>query len=211
VIDQNLTNVINNIEKARLSVSAHRIVKIVAVSKYTTQENINICCSSGQRAFAESKVQDLKTKSENLNNLPIQWHFIGNLQKNKINQLIDLNPYLVQSIDSLELAKSFDSKLEVKDKKQDVLLQVDRLDNPKDTFYQIKEECKNLNIKGIMSIGINTDDLNIIQKSFENSYKLFEDLQKDGVQICSMGMSGDYELAIKCGSNMVRVGSSIFS
>jgi pyridoxal phosphate enzyme (YggS family) len=210
MIEENLTEVINNIEKARLCVNAHHIVKIVAVSKYTTEKNIEICCNTGQRAFAESKVQDFKVKADNLSNLPIQWHFIGNLQKNKINNLIDLNPYLIHSIDSLELAKSLDDKLKVKDKKQKILLQVDRLDDIQDSYLNIKENLSNIEIMGLMTIGVNTDDKSVIQKSFENTYKNFEDLQKHGATICSMGMSTDYELAIKCGSNMVRVGSKIF-
>jgi uncharacterized pyridoxal phosphate-containing UPF0001 family protein len=75
---------------------------------------------------------------------------------------------------------------------------------------QIKEECSSINLKGVMSIGAHTENQSDIQKSFEETYSIYESLQKEGATICSMGMSSDYELAIKCGSNMVRVGSSIF-
>jgi pyridoxal phosphate enzyme (YggS family) len=211
MIEQNLTEVINNIEKARLSVSAHHIVKVVAVSKYTNQDSIQKCCEAGQRAFGESKVQDLKTKSENLSYLPIQWHFIGNLQKNKINHLIDLKPYLIHSIDSYELAKALDDRLDKKGLTQKILLQTDRLDDIDTTYSKILENCKNISLEGIMSIGVNTEDKKIIQKSFESTYQTFETLKSKGAKVCSMGMSGDYELAIKCGSNMVRIGSKIFN
>ncbi len=99
----NLDEVISKAEAARLSLSDHHIVKIVAISKYNTQEDIQTLYEAGQRAFGENKVQDLKEKSVNLDDTPIEWHFVGRLQKNKINNLIDLNPSLMHSLDSLEL------------------------------------------------------------------------------------------------------------
>jgi pyridoxal phosphate enzyme (YggS family) len=83
-------------------------------------------------------------------------------------------------------------------------------ENAVQTYQQIKEECPNLKLQGIMSIGAYSDDKKKIEKSFNTTYKIFEKLQKDGASICSMGMSSDFELAIKCGSNMVRIGSALF-
>ncbi len=216
----NLDEVIEKIEFARLQVNAHHIVKIVAVSKYSTAEEIQSLLEVGQRAFGENKVQDLITKSQELEDLPIEWHFIGNLQKNKINNLIDANPMLMQSLDSLELALAMNSKLKAKDQTMDMLVQVNSanetsksglsVDETLDTYAQISEQCPNINLKGLMSIGAHSDDKKLIKQSFEQTRALFDKLPNNQDLICSMGMSSDYELAILCGSNMVRIGSKLF-
>jgi pyridoxal phosphate enzyme (YggS family) len=213
-----LDHIVQRIEDARITVSEHHIVKIVAVSKYSTEEAIKRLYAIGQRAFGENKVQDLVTKSQNLEELPLEWHFIGNLQKNKINHLIDANPYLFQGLDSLELAQALQKRLEVKGTEMECLLQVNSAneasksgvsaEEAKDIYAQIKESCPNIDLRGLMSIGAHTDDKKIIQQSFETTHKLYEGLE--GADICSMGMSSDFELAIKCGSNMVRLGSVMF-
>ncbi len=113
----NLDIVIEKIEKARLEVSDHHIVQLVAISKYSNSDDIATLYEAGQRAFGENKVQDFKQKSQELDELPLSWHFVGNLQKNKINNLIDLNPSLFHGLDSLELALELDKKLKVKSKK----------------------------------------------------------------------------------------------
>jgi uncharacterized pyridoxal phosphate-containing UPF0001 family protein len=95
IATQNLDKLITKVEAARLRVSEHHIVKIIGVSKYSTSEDVATLYEAGQRAFGENKVQDLKDKSVALDELPIEWHFIGRLQKNKINNLIDLRPSLV--------------------------------------------------------------------------------------------------------------------
>lgn len=217
---ENLDTVITNVEAARLSLSDHHIVKIVAISKYNNEADIQTLYESGQRAFGENKVQDLKSKSEALDDTPIEWHFVGRLQKNKINNLIDLNPSLNHSLDSLELAYELDKKLEAKNRKMNCLLQVNSAReesktgvNPEDAvniYNEIFENCKNIKLKGIMSIGAHVDDENEIKQSFKTTKKIFDSLQNKGAKYCSMGMSSDYELAITCGSNMIRVGSSLF-
>ena len=211
--------IVRRVEFARLQVNDHHIVKTIAVSKYSTSEEIQKLYNIGQRAYGENKVQDLKTKSQELEELPIEWHFIGNLQKNKINNLLDINPSLFHALDSIELAHELQQKLQVRDMKLDCLLQVNsaREDSkhgfmPKITlqaYTQIQEECPNINLKGLMSIGAHTDDKAIIKKSFETTHNLYKQL--NGATICSMGMSGDFELAIACGSNMIRLGSIMFN
>lgn len=214
-----IDSIIERVEKARLSVSGHHIVKIVAVSKYSTSEEIKTLYEIGQRAFGENKVQDLEKKAEELDALPLEWHFIGNLQKNKINHLIKVNPFLFQSLDSLELALELDKRLEINGTTMDALLQINSAyeetkagilpEDAIDVYKQINLTCKHINLKGVMSIGAHTDDTKIIQKSFETTHKIYTQLK--GASICSMGMSGDFELAIKCGSNMVRIGSLMFN
>ena len=214
-----LDSIIERVEKARLSVSGHHIVKIVAVSKYSTSEEIKALYEIGQRAFGENKVQDLEKKAEELDELPLEWHFIGNLQKNKINHLIKINPFLFHSLDSLELALELDKRLEINGTTMDALLQINSAyeetksgvlpEDAIDIYKQISLTCKHINLKGVMSIGAHTDDTKIIQNSFETTHEIYTQLE--GASICSMGMSGDFELAIKCGSNMVRIGSLMFN
>jgi len=215
---QNLDNIITKIEFSRLQVDNHKIVQLLAISKYSTANDIKKMYESGQRAFGENKVQDLKEKQDILSDLPIAWHFVGSLQKNKINNLIDLNPSLMHSLDSLDLAKELDKKLKVKDKKMNCLLQVNSAneesksgvnqDDAIEIYNEIKEKYSNINLKGIMSIGANTEDKNIIIESFQTTKKIF-DKCKDAT-ICSMGMSGDFEMAILEGSSMIRIGSALF-
>jgi len=216
---QHIDKIIENIEKARLHVSAHHIVKIVAVSKYSDSDAVRSLYEIGQRAFGENRVQDLKTKSEILDELPLEWHFIGNLQKNKINQLLAIEPSLFQALDSLELAQALQKRLETNNKTLNTLLQINSAkeqtksgvlpEMAADIYAQIKQSCPNINLKGVMSIGAHSENEAEIKKSFEITHSIYESL-KDAT-VCSMGMSGDYELAIRCGSNMVRLGSVMFA
>ncbi|SMC09895.1 YggS family pyridoxal phosphate-dependent enzyme [Nitratiruptor tergarcus] len=216
----NFDAIIQRVEAARIKRSEHHIVQIVAVTKYVGTEEIQALYELGQRAFGESRVQDLKAKSEALADLPIEWHFIGRLQKNKINHLIDLEPWLMQSLDSYELALALDKRLDAKGKKMDCLLQINSAKEETkagvmpeaayDEYLKIIENTKYINLCGVMTIGAHTEDRAIIKKSFETTYKIFESLKPHGAEICSMGMSNDFELAIECGSNMVRIGSLFF-
>ncbi len=213
-----IDNVIRRVEEARLKVSSHHIVKIVAVSKYVDSEAVKRLYEIGQRAFGENRVQDLRQKSGELEELPLEWHFIGNLQKNKINNLLDINPFLFQALDSIELAHELQKRLEKRDMTLDTLLQINSAkeeskhgfmpEAAKEAYLQIQEECPNIFLKGVMSIGAHTDDKEMIKNSFETTYRIYEELPD--ATICSMGMSGDFELAIECGSNMVRLGSIMF-
>lgn len=211
--------IIERIEHARIRVSEHHIVKIVAASKYVDAQAIRDLYSIGQRAFGENKVQDLITKANLLEELPLEWHFIGNLQKNKINQLLVVRPHMIHSIDSLELAHALQERLERENMTLRALVQVNSAyEETKsgfmpeefiDRYTQITDQCPNLKLQGIMSIGAHTDDLQIVQKSFETTYSLFEKLPN--ATVCSMGMSSDFELAIQCGSNLVRLGSILLN
>ncbi|QKF73606.1 type III pyridoxal 5-phosphate (PLP)-dependent enzyme, YggS family [Aliarcobacter faecis] len=220
IATKNLDNLITKVEAARLRVSEHHIVKIIGISKYASSEDIKTLYEVGQRAFGENKVQDLKEKSQTLENLPIEWHFVGTLQKNKINNLIDLNPTLVHSLDSLPLALELNKKLVERDKKLSCLLQINSsYENTKsgvdpkeaiDIYKKILELCSNITLKGVMTIGANSEDEELIKKSFTITKEIFNTLIPFGARYCSMGMSGDFELAIACGSNLIRVGSTLF-
>ncbi len=217
---QNLNKVVTQIEGARLRVSDHHIVKLIAVSKYSNTKDIETLYNVGQRAYGENKVQDLKEKSENLDEFPLEWHFVGRLQKNKINNLIDIAPSLFQSLDSLELAHELNKKLAVKNRKMNCLLQINSAHEesktgvkPEDAvsiYNEILDTCPNIVLKGVMSIGAHVEDEEEIKKSFKITKDIYDVLVDKGARYCSMGMSSDYELAIKSGSNMIRVGSSLF-
>jgi len=216
----NLDEVIWNIEEARITVSEHHIVQLVAVGKYTEVENIATLYDLGQRAFGENQVQQLKVRMNTLEELPLQWQMIGSLQKNKINNLIDLRPTLMQSLDSLSLAKELNKKLSEKETKMHCLLQINAAaeesksgfssEEAYDMYQTIIETCPNIHLKGVMTIGAHSEDTKLIQQSFETTHKIYEKLVNHGATVCSMGMSTDYTLAIKCGSNLVRVGSALF-
>lgn len=217
---KNLDEVIWNIEQARIQVNEHHIVKLVAVGKYSDEANIKSLYDLGQRAFGENQVQQLETRMHNLEELPLEWHMMGTLQSNKINKLIELRPSLFQSLDSLKLANALNQRLAERNQNMNCLLQINSANEESksgvsteeahDIYAQIKESCPQIKLKGIMSIGAHSDDKKLIQQSFEKSYTIYESLKKYDANICSMGMSNDYELAILCGSNLVRIGSKIF-
>lgn len=213
--EQKLAQIKQKIQKANTS---NRPIRLIAVSKSVDSQAVRLMSEAGQMDFGENRVQVLKPKVEDLEDLKLNWHFIGRLQTNKINQLIELNPTLWHSCESLKRAKEFDKRLGIKGKTLDTLLQINSAnedekqgispEKAKDIYEEINSSCKNLNLKGVMSIGAFSDDKKLIQKSFEITYRVFEDL-KDA-KYCSMGMSSDFELAIKCGSNMLRIGSVLF-
>lgn len=217
----NLLAIKTNIKDTCEKVNIKNDIKLIGVSKYSTYEDIKILYEIGQKDFGENKVQDLKHKIEKLSNLrDIKWHFIGRLQKNKINNLLDLNPTLIHSIDSFELAYEVNKKLVNKNKTQDCLLQINSSyedskagitpEETIETYKKILNVCKNINLLGIMTIGTHSDNIDEIEKSFLTTKNLFNELKQYGAKHCSMGMSSDYELAIKHGSTMVRVGSKLF-
>ncbi|MBP3208239.1 MAG: YggS family pyridoxal phosphate-dependent enzyme [Campylobacter sp.] len=213
----NLEQILERIQNARISAGIWENVRLIAVSKNVDVDAVENLYSQGQIEFGENRVQEMKRKCEILSDLPLKWHFIGSLQSNKINHLLSLRPALWQSCNSLELAVAVDKRLNYT---LDTLLEINSADESSksgieisravDEFLKIKENCKNLNLCGVMSIGAHSDDLGEIQKSFETTYKIFENLRPHGAKICSMGMSDDYELAIKCGSNMVRLGRILY-
>jgi len=217
---ENLETVIQRIEAARIRVSEHHIVRMVVVSKYTAVENIATLYDLGQRAFGENRVQQLEERMQRLEDLPLEWHMIGRLQKNKINKLIELNPFLLHSLDSIELAEALNKRLEAKGKTMECLLQINSAREESkagvspeagvETYREILERFPGIRLRGVMTIGAHTEEQKTVRESFRTTRKIFDALQKEGAEICSMGMSGDFELAIECGSTMVRIGSALF-
>lgn len=209
----NLSKLLDDINE----LSNGRKVELIAVSKYVSSKEIEKLANDGQTSFGENKVQDLVKKSYELKELNLNWHFIGTLQTNKINALLKTRPILWQSCNSLKLAQAVNKRL---DYTLDTLLEINVADEKSktgldlnlaiETYHEILETCQNLNLKGIMCIGAHSDDELEVAKSFEKAYVIYESLQNKGAEICSMGMSSDYKIAIKCGSNMIRIGSLLF-
>ncbi len=214
-----ICELIQKVETARLKRSEHHIVQIIAVTKYTKEISpIVKLYSEGQRAFGENRVQDMEDKVNALSDLPLEWHFIGNLQKNKINKLLKLDPFLIHSLNSYELAVAINKRAE---KPVKCLLEINSAKEESkhglqpeaaiETYIKIKENLPNINLQGVMTIGAHVDDEKEIRKSFRLTYDIFEKLKPYGAKICSMGMSGDFEIAIEEGSNMIRVGSALLN
>lgn len=219
MLAQNLQDIIARIEKARIAYSRHQIVRIVAVSKTQNADAIRTLYAAGQRAFGENRVQDLCDKDAALATFPIEWHFIGTLQSNKINALLAIRPSLLHSLHSQQLAHALQKRLEKQGQNLRALLQINAAredskhgvapESASETYHAIRETCPNITLCGLMTIGAHTDKQREIQQSFETTKKIFDTLPD--ASILSMGMSDDFELAIACGSNMVRIGSLLFA
>jgi len=200
-------------------------VSLIAVSKTKTVEDIQQAYDAGQRLFGENMVQELMEKHEHLP-ADIQWHLIGHLQSNKVKYIA---PFIsmIQSVDSLKLLQEINKHAEKNNRVIDCLLQIYIADE--ETKYGLgfdeaiellrsKEfaALKNIRIRGLMGIATNTDIEKQIKeeyyelKTFFDGIKLSFFRKEESFNVLSMGMSADYKLAIEQGSNMIRVGSTIF-
>ena len=200
-------------------------VTLVAVSKTKPVEDILSIYNCGQKVFGENKVQELCSKFESMPK-DIEWHLIGHLQTNKVKYIAPFVS-LIHAVDSLKLLQEINKQAQKHNRVINCLLQI----------YIAKEESKfgldfdeaisilhspefvaleHINIVGLMGMATNTDDQSIVKKEFTQLEKFYQELKKDNTiahcnfSILSMGMSNDYAVAIDCGSNMVRIGSSIF-
>jgi hypothetical protein len=195
-------------------------VSLIAVSKTKPVNLIELAYEYGQRDFGENKVQELVEKHDSLPK-DINWHMIGHLQRNKVKYIATF-VHLIHSVDSYRLLLEI-NKQGFKNKRIiNVLVQIDiSKDNTKFgfTYNEFNEliklnklkDLKNINLKGMMGMASFSSNLSIIEREF-NELKNYYSKHKLNLNlnILSMGMSGDYELAIKCNSNMIRLGSTIF-
>ena len=195
-------------------------VKLVTVSKTNPAEKIKEVYDLGQRAFGENKVQELLEKQPVLPN-DIEWHLIGHLQTNKVKYIAGFIS-MIESIDSEKLLKEVDKEALKNNRKINVLLQVKiakeetkfglTVDETKDIFNKyLNGNYPNIEIKGLMGMASFVDDETQIREEFSVLKNLFDELSElKPLETLSIGMSGDFPLAIDCGSNSVRVGSAIF-
>lgn len=196
-------------------------VVLVAVSKTKPEEDLLEAYNAGQRVFGENKIQEMTEKWENLPK-DIEWHMIGHVQSNKVKYMAEY-VNLVHGIDRLKLIKELNKQAQKYDRTINCLLQIKIAEE--DTKFgmdindaeailnkDFKKTYPNVNVVGFMGMATFTNDEKQVQREFKTLKSHFDRLSKDynSLKILSMGMSGDYKLAITEGSTMVRIGSAIF-
>ena len=211
----------DNIEKIKSEIPDH--VTLVAVTKYHSTEDTKAVLDAGVYDLGESKVQDFLKKYEEIGNGP-RWHFIGHLQKNKVKYLIG-KTFLIHSVDSIELLDVIEKESKKQDVVTSVLLQLNlaREDTKsgilrEDLEAVLKElpKYKYIKVKGLMAIGPLTQNNEEIRNIFVELKKIYDKIKEkfsdEVIQMTylSMGMTDDYTIAIKEGSNMIRIGRKIF-
>jgi len=215
------TMITYNLEKIKQQIPLN--VQLVVVSKYRPIEQLMEVYNTGQRDFAENRVQELLGKFQEMPK-DIKWHLIGHLQSNKVKIIVGF-VHLIHSLDSVELAIEIDKQAAKINRVIPVLLQfhVAQEDSkfgikPIDAEIICKQilELPFIEIKGIMGMASFTEDESLIRKEFQLLKSIFENLKekffmdKLGFDTISMGMSSDFKIAIEVGSNLVRVGSLVF-
>ena len=195
-------------------------VLLVAVSKTKPIKDLEIAYEAGQIHFGENKIQELVSKE---NNLPkdIKWHMIGHLQRNKVKYIASFI-HLIHSVDSLKLLKEIDKQGDKINRNINILIQIDISNDETKfgfSFIQINRilisgelnKYKNITIKGFMGMASFTSDKSLIKEQFSSLNQFYEKFKTTySFDYLSMGMSGDYKLAIQCNSNIIRLGSNIF-
>lgn len=200
-------------------------VSLVAVSKFHPSEAIMEAYMAGQRLFGESRVQELLKKIPELPE-DIKWHFIGHLQTNKLRQIIGKTA-MIESVDSERLLEMIDKESEKAGVVTNVLMQIHVAEEETKFGFSPEEleeyfvnrrfeNLKSTHICGVMGMATNTDDTERVADDFRRIASIFKKIKEEiapdlrGFDTLSMGMSGDWKIAVKEGSNLVRVGSAIF-
>jgi PLP dependent protein len=212
-----------NLEKIRTLIPDN--VTLVAVSKTKPIETLMEAYNAGQRVFGENKAQELIAKQPELP-ADVKWHFIGHLQTNKVKFLVPFVE-MIESVDSLKLLKEIEKQAKKVERKVNCLLQFHIAEESTKFGLDLKEardilesdqfkKMQYIQICGVMGMATFTDDEALVQREFAHLKKIFDMLKSDyfsdhpQFKEISMGMSGDFLLAIAGGSTMVRIGSSIF-
>lgn len=208
-----------NLNQIQATLPKH--VTLVAVSKTKSVTDLMEAYNAGQRIFGENKIQEMADKFQEMPK-DIKWHMIGHVQTNKVKYMAEFVD-LIHGVESFKLLKEINKQAKKHDRVIDCLLQIKiasedskfGMSIPDATTLLASEDfsaLKNINVIGVMGMATFTEDQNQIKKEFDLLKSTFDSLQKThpNLKTISMGMSGDYQLAIDCGSTMVRVGSSIF-
>lgn len=216
-------NVKENLLKIRAEIP--KGVELVAVSKFHPSEMIMEAYEAGQRCFGESRVQELLEKEKSLPD-DISWHFIGHLQTNKVRQLVG-KVALIESVDSERLLNLIDAESRKAGVVTRVLMQVHvAMEETKFGFYPDEliayfrerkfETLTSTHICGVMGMASNTDDTERVREDFRRIASVYREIADDpalglrGFDMLSMGMSGDWRIAVEEGAGIVRIGSAIF-
>ena len=213
-----------NLNNIKSQLPAH--VTLVAVSKTKPVADLMEAYDAGQRIFGENKIQEMTEKWEQMPK-DIEWHMIGHVQTNKVKYMA---PYvsLIHGVDSLKLLQEINKQAAKNNRVIDCLLQIyiaeeeskfgldeQELEEILKQVQHDKDNFKNIRIVGLMGMATFTENQNQIEKEFKHLKAIFDKINELSIinyplSILSMGMSGDYQMAISCGSTMVRIGSSIF-
>ena len=211
----------DNYHKIVKEISKNKII-LVAVSKTKPKEDITALIQLGQIDFGENYVQELVDKHDHLPS-DIHWHFIGHLQSNKVKYIAPF-VYLIHGVDSMKLLKEINKQAEKCDRVINCLLQVHIAqeetkfgmdENDLAVVKTIIPELKNVSILGLMGMASFSDDVKKVREEFRYLKSLFDKFSPSSIDnipwsVLSMGMSGDYQMAIEEGSTMVRIGSLLF-
>ncbi len=210
--------IVINIEKYKeIIAELNSKVMLVAVSKTKPVEDIQALYDLGQRDFGENYVQELVDKEAALPK-DIHWHFIGHLQSNKV-KFIAPFVYLIHGVDSVSLLQEINKQAAKNNRVIDCLLQVHIATEETKFGFDEKElfdlkisQFGNLKIKGLMGMASFSDDMNLVRSEFKKLKTIYNQLStlNSPLSTLSMGMSGDYKIAIEEGSNIVRIGSLLF-
>jgi pyridoxal phosphate enzyme (YggS family) len=215
-------SIAQNLTEIKSQLPAH--VTLVAVSKTKPVSDLIEAYNAGQRIFGENKIQEMTDKWEQMPK-DIEWHMIGHVQSNKVKFMAEYVS-LIHGVDSLKLLQEINKQAKKYNRIIDCLLQIHIAEE--ETKFGLDEEelnyiltsddfksLENIKIVGLMGMATFTENQNQIEKEFSHLKSIFDKINKLSIinyqlSILSMGMSGDYQLAISCGSTMVRIGSSIF-
>ena len=222
-IERNIDIIKNNIASAKEKVGRSDDVVLLAATKMNSAERINAAIAHGVKWIGENKVQELLEKYDDINKDGVHVHFIGHLQSNKVKYIID-KVEMIQSLDSLSLAKEIDRQAKKHELIMDVLVEVNIcaeesksgvLPENLEEFLVEVSKFENIRVMGLMSIPPIMTDVDTQREIFRKIMKIYVDISHKKIdninmQILSMGMSDDYDIAVEEGSTMVRVGSSIF-
>ena len=207
-IKKNLKKLLNSIPKE---------ITLVAVSKTKPISDILVAYESGQRIFGENKVQELEMKHTKLPS-DIKWHMIGHLQSNKVKYIAPFIS-LIHAVDSIKLLKEINRRAKQNNRIINCLLQVHIASERTKFGFEINEineildesnKLENICIKGLMGMATFTEEKSQLNSEFTKINNLFKKIKNKKISTLSIGMSGDYELAINNGSTMIRIGSTIF-
>jgi len=221
-IEENVARLKDRIEKAAASCGRDPDeITLVGVTKTIDIARMKRLTECGVNTLGENRVQELLEKHDSFPDC--EWHLIGNLQKNKVKYLPG-KVSLIHSVDSIGLASELDRKAAATGIRFDVLVEINIAGEetkfgirPEETdeFIESASHFKNISVKGLMTIAPYTGDMKKIGRLFENIYKIYIDMQNKrvdntNIQCLSMGMTNDFEMAIREGSNMIRIGTAIF-
>lgn len=202
-------------------------VKLVAVTKYVGVEEVEKVLAAGNSIMGENRVQVIRDKKEKLDATEagekIKWHFIGNLQKNKVKYIAEYIE-MIHSVNKLSLAKEIDKRARASERVIDVLLEINIAGEESKEGYQLEElyrelpeilKLENIRVIGLMTMAPFSEDTELVRGVFRRLREIKDELNIDyfhgGLKELSMGMSGDYKIALQEGATLIRVGSKIFS